>query len=172
MTVLRGLLVVPVVLLMLNRTEASDWVAFAAFCVAALTDRIDGALARRWDSISGTGQFLDPLVDKVLVAASMAALVYLDRFPAWAAVLIVAREVSVTILRVAASRKGRGFPADRLAKWKTTLQLAAVAAYMVPASSEAWRAVRGSLLGVAVALTIATAISYFRRAPALLAPRT
>lgn len=167
-TALRGLLVVPVVILMLQRTDGADWVAFMVFSLAALTDRLDGALARRWEAESSIGQFLDPLVDKVLVTASMAALVYLNRFPAWAAVVILVREVSVTALRVVAARRGRGFPADRLAKWKTTLQLIAVAAYVVPANAFAWRVYRGSVLGGAIALTLLTGWTYFRRAPAML----
>lgn len=155
---------------MLQRTDGADWVAFMVFSLAALTDRLDGALARRWEAVSSTGQFLDPLVDKVLVTASMIALVYLKRFPAWAAIVILLREVGVTVLRVAASRRGRGFPADRLAKWKTTLQLIAVAAFMVPATAFAWRVYRGSMLGAAVALTLLTGLTYFRRAPQILRP--
>jgi len=167
-TALRGLLVVPVVLLMLRRTDGADWVAFIVFTLAALTDRVDGALARRWEAVSATGQFLDPLVDKLLVTASMAALVYLKRFPAWAAIVILVREMSVTALRIVASRRGRGFPAGRLAKWKTVLQLIAVAAFMVPASADAWRVSRASMLGIAVALTLVTGWAYFRRAPSIL----
>lgn len=168
LTALRGLLVVPVVLLMLKRTDGADWVAFIVFTLAAATDRLDGALARRWEVVSSAGQFLDPLVDKVLVIVSMAALVYLTRFPAWAAIVILIREVSVTLLRVAASRRGRGFPADRLAKWKTTLQLIAVAAYMIPSQATAWRVYRTSVLAAAVALTLVTGWTYFRRAPSML----
>ncbi len=168
-TVVRGLLVLPVVLLMLKRTDGSDWVAFAGFCVAALTDGLDGALARRWQSVSSAGQFLDPLVDKVLVVAAMAALVYLDRFPAWAAVVIVVREIAVTALRVAASRRGRGFPAARAGKWKTTLQLIAVGAYVVPSQAAWWRAFRGTMLAAALIMTIVSGYVYLRRAPALLA---
>lgn len=167
-TIARGILVVPVVLLMLKRTDGSDWVAFAGFAIAALTDRIDGALARRWEVISSLGAFLDPLVDKVLVTAAMVALVYLDRFPLWAASIIVVRELAVTALRIAASRRGRGFPAANAGKLKTALQLVAVGCFMIPSEARFWNEFRHVWLGAAVALTIWSGWQYFRRAPALL----
>ena len=167
-TIVRGLLVIPIVLLMLERTDASDWVAFTGFAVAALTDRVDGALARRWESVSSIGQFLDPLVDKVLVVTAMAALVYLGRFPAWAAIVILLREIAVTALRIAASRRGRGFPAGRTGKWKTAWQLVAVGGFLIPSEAVGWRAFRGASLGVAIALTLISGWEYLRRAPALL----
>ena len=165
LTVLRAVLVVPVVLLTLKRTDASDWVAFIAFGVAALTDGLDGAIARRLEMVSSTGQFLDPLADKVLVLASMVALVHVGRFPAWAAVVIVVREVVVTALRVAASRRGRGFPASIAGKMKTGAQLVAVLLYLVP---DAGDALRSAFLGLALFLTVLSGLDYVRRAPALL----
>lgn len=171
-TVARLALVIPIVALMLKRTEGSDWVAFTGFVIAALTDRIDGALARRWEATTSLGQFLDPLVDKVLVAAAMGALVYLDRFPAWAAIVIVVREVAVTGLRILASRRGRGFPAGKLGKWKTAVQLVAVAAYVQPSNAGAWPAFRAISLSFAVALTLASGWQYVRRAPQLLSRST
>jgi CDP-diacylglycerol---glycerol-3-phosphate 3-phosphatidyltransferase len=165
LTVLRALLVIPVVLLTLKRTDASDWVAFIAFGVAALTDGLDGAIARRLELVSPAGQFLDPLADKILVIASMIALVVVGRFPAWAAVVIVVRELVVTALRMLASRRGRGFPASVAGKLKTGAQLIAVLLYIVPAAGDGLRL---TFLWLAVVLTVVSGFDYLRRAPKLL----
>lgn len=165
LTVLRAVMVIPVVLLTLKRTDASDWVAFIAFGVAALTDGLDGALARRFEMVSSAGQFLDPLADKVLVLASMVALVHVGRFPAWAAVVIVVREIVVTALRVTASRRGRGFPASIAGKMKTGAQLVAVLLFILPSAAE-W--LRTSFLWLALVLTVWSGLDYLRRAPKLL----
>jgi CDP-diacylglycerol---glycerol-3-phosphate 3-phosphatidyltransferase len=165
LTLLRALLVIPVVLLTLKRTEASDWVAFVAFGVAALTDGLDGAIARRLELVSPAGQFLDPLADKVLVIVSMVALIHVGRFEMWAAVVIVVREIIVTTLRIAASRRGRGFPASVAGKMKTGVQLIAVLLSIVLGKGNP---VRLTFLWLAVVLTVVSGVDYVRRAPKLL----
>lgn len=171
LTVVRGLLVVPVVVLLLHRTRMADWTAYGSFVLAATTDGIDGALARRWKVVSSAGQFLDPLVDKVLVIAPMSVLVYLHRFPLWAAIVIAVREIAVTILRTMASRRGHGFPANTAGKWKTVAQLAAIAAFVVPSHAVGWMIARWFGIAVAIVLTIISGYEYFRQAPRLLAGR-
>lgn len=167
LTLLRVLLVIPVVIFTLKRTVASDWVAFFAFGVAALTDGLDGFAARKMELVSKAGQLWDPIADKVLVIVSMAALVRADRFPLWAAIVVVAREVIVTLLRIGADRRGRGFPASWAGKLKTGAQLFAVLFYIVP---------RGTLphwlmlaaLWTAVVLTVVSGVQYLLRSPHLL----
>ena len=172
LTIIRGLLVVPVVLLLIHRTRLGDWISYVAFVIAATTDGIDGALARRWKVESSTGQFLDPLVDKVLVISPMAVLVYLHRFPLWAAIVVTAREVAVTVLRIAASKRGRGFPAGKIGKWKTVAQLTAISLFVVPSHAIGWRVSRWIMLVLAIVLTIISGYEYFKRAPQLLKGRT
>jgi len=167
LTVLRIVLVVPVVALTLHRTEASDWVAFAAFGIAAITDGLDGYAARRMDLVSNMGQLWDPIADKNLVTASMAALVVVGRFPGWAAIVIVVREVAVTALRAVASRRGRGFPASLAGKAKTGAQLVAVLLFILPYEG-AWVPIRWGWLSLALLLSIVSGIDYFRRAPKIL----
>ena len=167
LTVVRIVLVIPVVLLTLNETDASSWLAFVAFGVAALTDGLDGFAARRLGLVSSAGQMWDPIADKVLVLASMAALVVVDRFPAWAAVVIVVREIAVTALRWAAQRRGRGFPASIAGKAKTFAQLVAVLLYILPTGTVPG-AVEASVLGLAVGLTVVSGVQYLLRAPSLL----
>ena len=167
LTIARVVLVVPVVILTLNRSRGASWVAFVAFGVAALTDGLDGFAARRMQLVSPAGQLWDPIADKILVIASIVALVIVGRFPAWAAWIIIARESAVTVLRWVAERRGRGFPASIAGKLKTGAQLLAVLLYIVPShTAPGW--LEGTALGLAVGLTLISGLQYFMRAPALL----
>src|SRR6266566_4383392 len=170
LTLLRILLIPPVVVLTLVDSDVSRWIAFFAFGIAALTDGLDGFVARRMQLVSETGQLLDPIADKMLVTAAMVALVVVGRFPAWAAVVIVVREVAVSVLRFAASRRGRGFPASLAGKAKTGAQLVAVLLYILPLGAS-WRPVKLTFLALALTLTVWSGADYFRRAPQLLGSR-
>lgn len=167
LTVVRVVLVVPVVALTLARTESASWIAFFAFGVAALTDGLDGFAARKMQLVSAAGQLWDPIADKILVLASMGGLVLVGRFPIWAAAVIVGRELAVTVLRLVADRRGRGFPASIAGKAKTATQLVAVPLYILPAgTAPGW--LETSVLSVAVALTVISGAQYLLRAPSLL----
>jgi CDP-diacylglycerol--glycerol-3-phosphate 3-phosphatidyltransferase len=170
LTFLRVALIPPVVVLTLVDTEVSSWIAFFAFGTAALTDGLDGYVARRMQLVSTTGQLLDPLADKALVTAAMVALVVVERFPAWAAIVIVGREIVVTTLRLVANRRGRGFPASLAGKAKTGAQLVAVLIYILPLGSD-WDTLKNTFLGIAVGLTILSGLDYVVRAPKLLGSR-
>lgn len=171
LTVLRILLVVPVVVLTLVDTTATRWMAFFAFGTGALTDGLDGFIARRMELVSDAGQLLDPIADKMLVTAAMVSLVVVGRFPAWAAAVIIVREVAVSVLRFAASKKGRGFPASIAGKAKTGAQLLAVLLYILPLG-HAWRTTKTTVLIAALILTVWSGAAYLRRAPQLLGSRT
>ena len=171
LSLLRIALIPPVVILTLADTEASNWLAFVAFVVAALTDGLDGYVARRMDLVSAAGQLLDPIADKMLVTAAMWALVVVGRFPAWAAIVIVVREVAVSVLRFAASRRGRGFPASKAGKAKTGAQLMAVLLYILPLGS-GWEPARVTFLLLAVGLSVVSGMDYLIRAPKLLGTRS
>jgi CDP-diacylglycerol---glycerol-3-phosphate 3-phosphatidyltransferase len=151
---------VPVlVVLLIADTTASNVAAAALFAIGAWTDLLDGYLARRWGITSRTGAWLDPLADKLLVGAPIVTLAVLDRFPVWAAVVILAREVLVTGLRIFLGRRGQTMPASRVAKWKTFTQLAAIFLYILPLTG--WPAnIRMPFLIIAVALTVYTGIDY------------
>jgi CDP-diacylglycerol---glycerol-3-phosphate 3-phosphatidyltransferase len=169
--VIRVLLVPFLVVLILARERSASYVAALVFAVAATTDGLDGYLARRHASTSRTGQWLDPLADKVLVAAPVITLAVLGEFPVWAAVVIVAREIGVSVLRAALGLRGRGMPASPSAKVKTTLQLAAIALYILPLGPS-WHGVKLALLIAAVVLTVWTGLQYLvRAAPLVRGPR-
>jgi CDP-diacylglycerol--glycerol-3-phosphate 3-phosphatidyltransferase len=118
-----------VIALLIEPTPASRRAAALLFLAASITDYFDGYLARRRGIVSTLGQFLDPLADKLLVAAVLVMLVALpgaDRVPAWIAALIIARELAVTGLRAIASQKGLTLPAEELGKYKMLTQIFAL----------------------------------------------
>ncbi|MES2995359.1 MAG: CDP-diacylglycerol--glycerol-3-phosphate 3-phosphatidyltransferase [Verrucomicrobiota bacterium] len=104
-------------------TAAGHWVALITFVVAAISDFVDGYLARKLGQVTAMGKLLDPLADKVLVSAAYVYLSVLGFCPLWVTVLIIAREFLVTGLRQLAVEAGHVMAADRLGKWKTALQL-------------------------------------------------
>jgi CDP-diacylglycerol---glycerol-3-phosphate 3-phosphatidyltransferase len=162
------MLLVPIlVVLVLAEGRAAAYAAAAVFLVGALSDGLDGYLARRYGSGTRTGQWLDPLADKVFVAAPILTLWALGRFPVWAAVLIVVRETAIAALRAVVGHRGRPMPASRLAKWKTTLQIAAITLYLLPLGEWAEPARLTVLVG-AVALTVYTGVDYAVRASSLM----
>src|SRR5688572_5145233 len=116
--------IIPLVLWLLQRGSPHDCVVAAlVYSGAALTDLLDGYLARRMNIVSVLGQFLDPLADKLLVMASLIWMVPLGRIPEWAVVLLLGRELSVTGLRSIASSSGLVIAAGGGGKTKTALQM-------------------------------------------------
>src|SRR5271167_833940 len=100
LTVLRIMLVPVLVVALLGNTPSGDVLAAVVFALASLTDFADGYLARTRGSITTFGKLMDPLADKLLIVAALLSLVSLHRLPAWIAMVIIAREVAVTVLRV------------------------------------------------------------------------
>lgn len=115
-----------VVVFLLFPGPVSSFVAALCFFVAALTDILDGYIARLQKSESPVGQLLDPLADKILINSVMIMLIPLDRLPAWMVVLIVAREVGVTGLRGIATIQGLVIAASNWGKAKTIFQSSAL----------------------------------------------
>jgi CDP-diacylglycerol--glycerol-3-phosphate 3-phosphatidyltransferase len=156
----RILLVPVVVVLILVQTDRASYAATAVFVAGGFSDLLDGYLARRFGSSTLTGAWLDPLSDKLLVAAAVVALTAISRFPLWAAVVIVVREVAVSLLRAYMGKRRTSMPASQLGKWKTVSQLAAIGLYILPLSSSAGD-VKLAVLSVAVAITVISGVDYF-----------
>lgn len=146
----------------------SAWIPLALFAAAGITDWFDGYLARKWGQMSDLGRFLDPVADKLLVAAVILMLIAferIDRITCLAAVVIMCREITVTGLREFLAELRVKVPVSRLAKWKTTVQLIALAILIVGDYGPAEIPVR--LLGeiglwLAAILTIYTGWDYFQ----------
>jgi CDP-diacylglycerol--glycerol-3-phosphate 3-phosphatidyltransferase len=116
--------VIPVVLWLLDRGTPKDCVMAAiVYSAAAITDLLDGYLARRMNVVSVLGKFLDPLADKLLVMASLIWMVPMGRIAEWIVVLLLAREISITALRSIASSEGVVIAAGEGGKSKTALQM-------------------------------------------------
>ncbi|MGK3982067.1 CDP-diacylglycerol--glycerol-3-phosphate 3-phosphatidyltransferase [Sorangium sp. So ce136] len=118
------IVMIPAVLLLLSRGAPRDcfWAA-CVYSLAALTDMLDGYLARRQGLVSVLGKFLDPLADKLIVASTLVWLVPMGRIPAWAVVLLISREITITALRSIASTEGLVIAAGDGGKIKTALQM-------------------------------------------------
>ena len=158
LTLLRILAVPVVVVALLVEMPNGDVIAAAVFAAAALTDGLDGYIARSRNSITTFGKLMDPLADKRLIIGALVALVSLGRLEAWVAMVIIAREVAVTILRTIAAERGLVIAASWLGKAKTVLQIAAVIALIATNPSPAWVDV---LVYAAVAVTIVSGADYF-----------
>jgi CDP-diacylglycerol--glycerol-3-phosphate 3-phosphatidyltransferase len=126
LTLLRILAVPVVVVALLDGTPHGDTLAAIVFALAALTDGLDGYIARSRDSITTFGKLMDPLADKLLIIAALVSLVSLGRLPAWVAMVIIARELAVTVLRSIAAERGVVIAASWMGKVKTVLQIGAV----------------------------------------------
>lgn len=104
-------------------SAVGHWIALVSFVVAAISDFVDGWLARKLGLVTPMGKLMDPLADKVLVSAAFVYLSTQGMAPVWVTVLIIGREFMVTGLRQIAMEAGQVMAADRLGKWKTTMQL-------------------------------------------------
>jgi CDP-diacylglycerol--glycerol-3-phosphate 3-phosphatidyltransferase len=159
LTLLRILLVPVLVVALLDATPEAQWVAAAVFALAAFTDGLDGYLARSRRSETTFGKVMDPIADKLLVAAALLSLVSLDRLAPWVAMVIIAREFAVSGLRIAAGAQGVVIPASRLGKVKTVTQIVAILALIAAHETGDWWV--QTLLYVAVATTVASGANYF-----------
>jgi CDP-diacylglycerol--glycerol-3-phosphate 3-phosphatidyltransferase len=158
LTVLRILAVPVLVVALLGETPDGDVIAAIVFALAALTDGLDGYIARRQQSVTTFGKLMDPLADKLLVVAALVSLVSLDRLAAWVAMVIIARELAVTGLRGVAAERGVVIAASWLGKVKTGLQVGAILALIAFDPSPVWVDV---LLYLAVAMTVISGADYF-----------
>jgi cardiolipin synthase (CMP-forming) len=155
-----------------GRLETSDfarWVAFWLFVVASITDYLDGYLARIWNQTSNIGRMLDPIADKLLVAAVLLLLAAdqtISDWSVWAAITILCREILVSGLREYLAALKVSVPVTRIAKWKTTIQMVSIAFLLAgPAGDKVLpytTEIGLGLLWVAAILTFYTGYDYFR----------
>ena len=147
---------------------AAHWVAMAVFVAASVTDWVDGWLARRWEQQSDFGKVLDPIADKLLVAAALFLLAAFDRLSIpsiVAAIAILGREILVSGLREFLAGRA-SLPVTQLAKWKTAVQMIAISVLLVAPALPA--SLRTQLIGeiglwIATAMTLITGWDYLRR---------
>jgi CDP-diacylglycerol--glycerol-3-phosphate 3-phosphatidyltransferase len=166
----------------------STWIygrtaALIIFLLAGVTDYFDGEIARRYGEVTNFGKLMDPLVDKIMMAAAFISLVPLGAIPAWAATTVVARDFLITGLRLMASARGQILPAERLGKHKTSWQIATVVFFLVLLSAReleyasesgwwfrAWYHGGPLLVWIAVAFTVYSGLRYAWRHRDVIAP--
>jgi CDP-diacylglycerol--glycerol-3-phosphate 3-phosphatidyltransferase len=138
LTVSRFLLTIAFVAAIYSPLPYHETIAMVLFIAASITDYYDGMIARRDKLITNFGILMDPLVDKILVCSAFIAFVGRQWLPAWMAVIIVARELAVTGLRLLAASKNVVLSAESLGKHKTTMQIIAIVATLVRGSYLQW----------------------------------
>jgi CDP-diacylglycerol---glycerol-3-phosphate 3-phosphatidyltransferase len=160
------LLLVPVFVVVLFHGDGhlTGWriAAWAVFAVASITDRLDGEIARRRNLVTEFGKLADPIADKALVGAALVGLSVLGELPWWVTVLILVREVGVTMLRFWVIRHGV-LAASRGGKVKTLLQGVAIGLFVLPLSG--WlHALAWAIMLAAIVVALATGVDYVARA--------
>ena len=158
LTVLRIMLVPVVVVALLGNTPSGDVLAAVVFALASLTDFVDGYLARSRAEVTTFGKLMDPLADKLLIVAALISLVSLHRLAAWVAMVIITRELAVTVLRLGATQAGVVMSASMFGKVKTCLQIAAILAVIAVHGQPPWVS---ALLYLAVAVTVLSGLDFF-----------
>jgi CDP-diacylglycerol---glycerol-3-phosphate 3-phosphatidyltransferase len=170
LTLFRVAAVPVIVILLLFPNRPSTLVAALFFSVAAITDFLDGFLARQKGLISNFGKVMDPIADKLLVSSAFIMLVSLKWIPAWIVCIIIGREIAVTGLRNIAAQKGKDVSASSLGKYKTGFQIAAIIPLIIHFSyfTIDFHTIGIIFLWVALILSVWSGADYFFKFKALL----
>lgn len=161
LTILRVILI-PffLVALMVEEIPAGKWIALALFCIASLTDMLDGKIARKYNLITNFGKFMDPLADKLLICSAMIAMIELDRIPCWVVIVIIAREFIISGFRLVASDNGVVIAAGWWGKVKTVVQMIMIIVLICDFGGEIAAVIEYILIYAALALTVISLVDY------------
>ncbi len=166
LTLFRIFLVPLLVVLLLTRMPAREYLALGVFLVAAITDFLDGFWARRFNKTTRLGALLDPIADKLLVSTALISLVDLQEADAWAVCIIVGREFAVSGLRAIAASHGVIIRASRLGKLKMGIQVAGISLMILGARLDdigLWRRTGRAALYIMTAMALISGVDYFRK---------
>lgn len=165
LTFFRIALIPVLVFLLLSSSELLSILSMLVFSIASITDWLDGYLARKMNIVTNLGKFLDPIADKLLIAAALVMLVGLGRVPAWMVVVIIGREIAVTGLRSIASSEGIIIAASDLGKGKMIIQISAIIGLLLHYQYMGidFHEVGIMLLWIALALTTWSGFDYFNK---------
>ena len=164
LTILRVILIPFFVVFMLfDITGAADkWIALVIFCVASLTDMLDGKIARKYNLVTNFGKFMDPLADKLLVCTALICLTSMDRLNVIVVLVIIAREFIISGFRLVASDNGIVIAASYWGKFKTVSQMALIIVLIMDLGG-VWNVVGTVLTWVALFLTVVSLIDYIAK---------
>ena len=145
--------------------STGKWIALIIFCLASLTDLLDGKIARKYNLVTNFGKFMDPLADKILVSSAFICLVVIrqDVLPAWIVIVIIAREFIISGFRLIASDNGVVIAASYWGKFKTNFQMFAIIAMIADFGSRTAHIVEILLVYVALILTVVSLIDYIAK---------
>src|SRR3954464_11091113 len=138
LTISRFILTIAFLAVIFSQSRYHETIALILFGAASLTDYFDGKIARSRNLITNFGILMDPLADKILVCSAFIAFVGRHWLPAWMAVIIVARELAVTGMRVLAASKNMVLAAENMVKFKTSAQMVAIVSTLILHSYEEW----------------------------------
>lgn len=161
LTVLRIIMVPFFVFFMLTNVggTANKWVALVLFCVASLTDLLDGKIARKYNLVTNFGKFMDPLADKLLVCSAMICLVEMEKLAAWVVIVIISREFIISGFRLVASDNGIVIAASYWGKFKTVFQMVMIIVLIIDLGG-VFDMIGTVLVWIALALTIISLLDY------------
>lgn len=159
-TILRIALIPVIVLAFFLESQTGYWIAAGIFTFASITDYFDGALARALDAQSGFGKMLDPIADKLLVAATLMMMVYYEKAPVVPAILILCREIAVSGLREYLAEFKVSVPVTNTAKIKTTFQFIAIIVLIVSEKPSLIYSIGEVFIWVSAILTLFTGYAY------------
>ena len=164
LTILRVILIPFFVVFMLfDITGAADkWIALVIFCVASLTDMLDGKIARKYNLVTNFGKFMDPLADKLLVCTALICLTSMNRLNVIVVLVIIAREFIISGYRLVASDNGIVIAASYWGKFKTVSQMALIIVLIMDLGG-VWNVVGTVLTWVALLLTVVSLIDYIAK---------
>lgn len=149
------------VVILLTRIDGKEIYGVVIFVVAAITDYLDGYIARKRNQVTDVGKLLDPIADKLLITSAFISLVELNLAPAWMVVIIVGREFAVSGIRSIAASQGYVMPANVLGKLKTVCQVLTIVVLIVADTYiEPWERFGRFLLWVTVAISLVSAVNY------------
>lgn len=164
LTILRAIMVPFFVLFMLTNLggEANKYIALAIFCVASLTDYLDGHLARKNNLVTNFGKFMDPLADKLLVCSALICLTVVqgDQLPTWIVLIIIAREFIISGFRLVASDNGIVIAASYWGKFKTVSHMIMIIMLILNIDNSIYQIATQVVVWVGLALTIISLVDY------------
>lgn len=163
LTLLRIVLVPVLVVVLLTEIDGKEWFGLGLFLLAALTDFLDGYIARRWQKITRLGKLLDPAADKILTAAAFISLVELGVAPSWMVTVIIAREFAVSALRSFAAAEQIVIPAGWSGKVKTVVQILAISLLIIYNQLGEFAHLAPLSLWAALIISVLSGIEYYVR---------
>lgn len=164
-TILRIILVPIFLFILAIKVKYGTLIATVVFIIAALTDTLDGYIARSRNQVTKFGKFLDPLADKLIVTAALISLVEMKKLPTWVVMIIIAREFAITGLRAVAASEGVIIAASKWGKAKTVTQIIAIVAALIEIPYN------NILIFIAVLITIISGIDYIYKNRKSLSPK-